>query len=44
MTNSLNTLREEIIVWSRLGRRQSAVESGTVHPTARLGSEQSGGR
>ena len=44
MTNSLNTLREEIIAWSRMGRRQSTVESGIAPATARQGKEQSGGR
>jgi len=44
MTNSLNTLREEIIAWSRAGRRQSSVESGIVPVTARQDKEPGGGR
>ena len=30
MTNSLNTLREEIVAWSRLARGQSAAQSGST--------------
>ena len=30
MTNSLNTLREEIVAWARLTRGKSALHSGTV--------------
>jgi len=37
MTNSLNTLREEIVAWSRLGRGQSALESGIVPVAAGQG-------
>src|SRR5882672_10060822 len=37
MTNSLNTLREEIVAWSRLGRGQSTVESGIVPVAPRQG-------
>ncbi len=43
MTNSLNTLREEIVAWSRLGRGQSTVESGIVPAAAREGKAQGGG-
>jgi uncharacterized membrane protein YccC len=37
MTNSLNTLREEIVAWSRLARGQSVVESGIVPAAAQQG-------
>jgi uncharacterized membrane protein YccC len=37
MTNSLNTLREEIVAWSRLARGQSVAQSGTVAGAASQG-------
>jgi hypothetical protein len=43
MTNSLNTLREEIVAWSRLGRGQSTVESGIIPAAARHGKAQGRG-
>jgi len=43
MTNSLNTLREEIVAWSRLGRAQFTVESGIVAAAAQQRKAQHGG-
>ena len=34
MTNSLNTLREEIVAWSRLARGQSVAQSGIIAAAA----------
>src|SRR5258706_5286485 len=43
MTNSLNTLREEIVAWSRLRRGQSTLESGIVPVAAGDGKKHGGG-